>query len=303
MPTLSPADSGEWTILRVLQWAAGYFKDHGIDSPRSTAEILLAHALQSERVGLYMHYDKPLTAAELEAFKGLLRRRLRREPVGYIVGRKGFWTLELDVGPQVLIPRPETESLVEAALQELKRQPPGAHARVLDLGTGSGAVVLALASEAGDHRYWACDVSPAAVALARRNAEACGLAGKVRLFVSDWLSALGLHTVGFDLIVSNPPYVAGASLPELQPEIVQFEPALALDGGPDGLRSYRAILSGAHRHLVPGGALVLEIGHDQGPAVERIAEAVGAYEGFGCSKDYGGHDRVFRMCKKIIATH
>ena len=153
MPNLPSATSSDWNILRILQWAGGFLKQRGIESPRSAAEILLAHALGTDRVRLYMHHDQPLEKHELALFKTLLQRRLQREPVAYIVGRKGFWSLDLDVTPAVLIPRPETERLVEAALAWLAGRPADRPARVLDLGTGSGAIVLALACEAGRHRF------------------------------------------------------------------------------------------------------------------------------------------------------
>ena len=297
-----PAADLEWNILRVILWAAAYLKEHGIESPRSAAEILLAHALRTDRVQLYVYHDKPLEKPELAAFKELIRRRVRREPVAYIVGRKGFWTLDLAVGPEVLIPRPETECLVEAALAALMKVPEGRCARVLDLGTGSGAVVLALAAEAGRHRYFASDLSFAAVATARRNALAAGVGGRVEFFAADWFSALKQGGEPFDVIVSNPPYVTRSALAELQPEIVRHEPHLALDGGPDGLKSYRAIIGAAGCHLAPGGALLLEIGSDQREAVQRIAAQAGGFDDVQCVADYAGRDRVVALRKKGVAA-
>jgi release factor glutamine methyltransferase len=297
-----PAANLEWTVLKVLQWAAPYLKERGIDSPRATAEILLAHALHTERVQLYMHHDQPLEKTELAAFKELLRRRLRREPVAYIVGWKGFRTLELKVTPEVLIPRPETEGLVEAALAALSAFPNGRTARVLDLGTGSGAIVLALAAEAPGHRYFASDLSPAAMAVARRNAEAAGVSDHVFFWAADWFSALQPVRAVFDLVVSNPPYVASGAIDGLQPEIACHEPRLALDGDADGLRSYRAIIAEAHRHLAPGGRLLLEIGCDQRRAVQQLVEPSGHYAGFECVKDYSGRERVVSVHKKDVAT-
>jgi release factor glutamine methyltransferase len=301
MPNPSPPTSSEWSTLRVLQWASGYLKNRGVESPRAAAEILLAHALGSDRVHLYMHHDQPLERAELAQFKALIQRRLQREPVAYIVGRKGFWSLDLDVTPSVLIPRPETERLVEAALAWLAGRGPGQPAAVLDLGTGSGAIVLAVASDASAHRYFASDVSPEAVAVARRNAATAGVSGRVRWFVGDWLGAVRRGPI-FDLILSNPPYVATREWAGLQPEIVRFEPRLALDGDVDGLRSYRAIVGTARHHLKPGGTLMLEIGCDQREAVQGIAEQSGAYEAYGCFKDYSGLDRVVTMRKKEVAS-
>jgi release factor glutamine methyltransferase len=301
MPTLPPADSLPWTVQRVLQWAGGYLKDRGIDSPRSAAEMMLAHALGTDRLHLYLYPDKPLEKTELAVFKDCVRRRIRREPVAYIVGRKGFWSLDLGVTPAVLIPRPETECLVEAALAVLNARTAPAEARILDLGTGSGAIVLALASEAGHHRFFASDISPQAVAVARRNAAAAGISERVHFFVGDWLLAVRPDPV-FDLIVANPPYVTRSVLAGLQPEIVDYEPRLALDGDEDGLRSYRTILGSAHFHLRPGGILMLEIGHDQREAVQRLAEQAGTYDGCGCRRDYGGHDRVVSIKKRCCIS-
>ncbi|HSO60917.1 MAG TPA: peptide chain release factor N(5)-glutamine methyltransferase [Desulfobacterales bacterium] len=297
-----PAVEPKWTILGVIQWAAAYLKERGIESPRSAAEILLAHALQTDRVQLYVHHDQPLEKAELAVFKELIRRRVRREPVAYILGRKGFWSLDLTVGPEVLIPRSETERLVETALSVLVKVPEGQCARVLDLGTGSGAVVLALAAEAGRHRYFASDLSIAAVACARRNARAAGIGGRVDFFAADWFSAIKRGCEPFDVIVSNPPYVVRSALAELQPEIVRHEPHLALDGGPDGLNSYRAIIGAAGSHLAPGGALLLEIGSDQREAVLGIAAQAGGYDDGRCVADFAGRDRVVALLKKDVAA-
>jgi len=298
-----PSTDASWTILKLVQRTAAFLQQRGIDSPRTTAELLLGHALRLERVQLYVRHDQPLEEAELAAFRELIRRRLRREPVAYIVGRKGFWTLDLEVGPAVLIPRPETERLVEAALDRLTKIPPGRRARVLDLGAGSGAVVLALAAEAPQHRYFASDVSAVALATARRNSLGAGCGDRVAFFAADWLGALRCDAEPFDLILSNPPYIARGALAGLQPEIALHEPQLALDGGPDGLQSHRAIVAGAGRHLAAGGALMLEIGADQRAAVNALAAQAGCYDEARCLQDYTGCDRVMVLCKKKIAVH
>lgn len=302
MSNPSQSTDAAWTILKLVQWATGFLRQRGIDSPRTTAELLLAHALGLERLQLYVRHDQPLEKAELAAFRELLQRRLRREPVAYILGRKGFWTLELRVGPEVLIPRPETERLVEAALARLSQIAAGRPARVLDLGTGSGAVVLALASTSPQHRYFASDVSAAALATARRNAQAAGCGGRVAFFAADWLAALRGDGPPFDLIVSNPPYIARGALAGLQPEIALHEPHLSLDGGTDGLHCHRAIIAGAGRHLGPGGALLLEIGSDQRQPVHALAERAGSYDEVRCLEDYAGCDRVMVLAKKNIAA-
>jgi release factor glutamine methyltransferase len=300
MPNPPPVVDREWTVLRLLQWAGAYLKERGIDGPRSTAEILLAHALRTDRLQLYLNYDQPLEKTELSVFKELLRRRLRREPVAYIVGRKGFWTLEVEVSPAVLIPRPETECLVETALKALRGLPEVRPARVLEVGTGSGAIILALAAEAPCHAYFASDLSPEALRVAHRNAEQTGVGERVCFWAADWFSALKPSGAVFDVIVANPPYVVSAEIDTLQPEIAAYEPRLALDGGADGLRSYRVILSEAHRHLTPGGMLLLEIGCNQRLVLHRLSEQIGRYEGFDCARDYSGRERVVVLRKKML---
>jgi release factor glutamine methyltransferase len=283
----------------LLRWAAGYLKNRGIDSPRATAEILLAHALATDRLRLYLDHDKPLSPAELARFKALLLRRLNREPVAYIVGRKGFWTLDLAVTPAVLIPRPETERLVAAAIDWLAKAEGGRELRVLELGTGSGAVVLAIAAEPGRRRHFATDRCPAALAVARENARRTGLAAAVAFAAADWFDAFRAAAPPFDLIVSNPPYIARGAIDALQPEIAGFEPRLALDGGPDGLECHRRIIAGAAARLAPGGALMLEIGCDQRQAVCALAEAAGVFSGCRCLPDFSGRDRVVILEKKV----
>ena len=288
----------QWTIIKLIRWAASYLKSHDIDSPRATGEILLAHALHLNRIDLYLKYDQPLVANELQAFKKLIKRRVRREPVAYIVGVKEFWSLDLEVNTAVLIPRPETECLVEAALDLISEKSSRPPQRILDLGTGSGAIVLALASQQPRHTYFASDRFRSAVELAWRNAVRHDLCQKIHFFVGDWLSSLNNAKPGFDLIVSNPPYIPGRVIGELQPEIHQYEPIAALNGDADGLACYRNIIGAAHRHLACGGMLLLEIGHDQQEDIRQIVADSDQYEGFSCSKDYSGYDRVVKMRKK-----
>jgi release factor glutamine methyltransferase len=290
----------EWTIMKIVQWAAQYFKDYGIDSPRTTAEILLAHVLKFKRIDLYLRYDQPLFGQELEQFKVLIKRRINREPVAYIVRGKEFWSLELAVTEDVLIPRPETECLVEAAVQVLGNDSNPQPKRILELGTGSGAVVLALASQNPRHIYFASDVSAKAVEVAVRNARRHRLDAKISFFCADWFSALPMGKESFDLILSNPPYIKTGVLGRLQPEIFEYEPAIALDGGEDGLRGLRHIIAGGHPYLKPGGTLLLEIGHDQKEDVYKIMAECGRYEHFACTQDYSGYDRVVRMRKKML---
>ena len=290
----APSTSAPWTISKVIGWATSYLRTHTIDSPRATAEILLAHALKYERIDLYLNYDKPLVAEELNTFKGFIKRRIRREPVAYILGLKEFWSLELEVTPDVLIPRPETECLVETALDLLGKDPLSPSKRILDLGTGSGAIVLALASRLPRNVYFASDRMVKAVALARRNAGRHHLAN-IHFFAGDWLSALNPNRAGLDMVVSNPPYIPRPAIAALQPEIHKFEPVSALDGDTDGLACLREIIGNAHRYLQPDGVLLMEIGHDQQDDVRKIVSQNGCYEAFRVTKDYSGYDRVAQM--------
>ncbi|MEW6671465.1 MAG: peptide chain release factor N(5)-glutamine methyltransferase [Thermodesulfobacteriota bacterium] len=287
-----------WTILKLLKWAAAYFKSHRIENPRAAAEILLAHTLRKERIDLYVCYDQPLGSKELQYFKTLIKRRIDREPVAYITGIKEFWSLELEVNPDVLIPRPETECLVEAVCGKISgdfRQVPR---RILDLGTGSGAIVLALASRARGALFFASDRSARAVRLARQNARRHRLENRIHFFCGDWLKALKSGGSGFDIIVSNPPYIKTGLIAGLQPEVCRYEPVQALDGGEDGLDSLRLIIHQAPRYLNDGGRLFLEIGFDQKQGVQDIITESGGYDEIVFGQDYSGLDRVVSMKKK-----
>ena len=284
-----------WTILKLLKWTTAYFKSHQIEHPRAASEILLAHALGVGRVDLYIQYDRPLEPRELEVFKGFIQRRLKREPVAYIVGEKGFWSLDLKVTPDVLIPRPETETLVEAALAIIPPEPLPRPFRVLDLGTGSGAVVIALATERTGHRFYAVDHSEKALAVARHNAQRHGVEGDITFSQGNWFQAIQEdRRSGFDLIVSNPPYVSSQDVETLSLEISQYEPPQALDGGPDGLDAIELIIEKAPAHMTPGGWLLLEIGQDQAARIKGLMATSGAYRDFSVIEDYSGFDRVVR---------
>ncbi|WP_338769257.1 peptide chain release factor N(5)-glutamine methyltransferase [Massilia sp. METH4] len=222
--------------------------------------ILLCHALGISRTGLITQSDRALTEDEAARVSALLQRRLGGEPVAYIVGRREFYGLDFSVGPGVLIPRPETELLVELALERL---PP--RGRVLDMGTGSGAIAVAIAHARPDAQVTALDVSPDALAIARRNAELNG--AKVRFLHSDWFTAIAGE--GFDLIVSNPPYIAAGDR-HLAEGDLRFEPAGALTDHADGLSALRTIVAGAPAHLAPGGWLLMEHGYDQSAAVQAL---------------------------------
>ncbi len=288
----------EWTILKLLQWTAAYFKKHHIENPRTCAEMLLAYTLSCQRLELYLEYDKPLDEPELARFKGFIRRRIAGEPVAYIEGRKGFWKQVLEVSGDVLIPRPETECLVETALEVI----PESRAinadrspwRILELGVGSGAITLVLSSERADNFFWASDLSNEALLLAKKNILNYNTNVDILFLTGDWLEPF-VPKPFFNLIISNPPYIQTGAIEHLQPEIYKYEPIVALDGGADGLNAIRLIIRNAHRYLKRQGYLLLEIGHDQEKEVRDIAEESRNYKKIEFIKDYNGHSRVVRM--------
>jgi release factor glutamine methyltransferase len=292
--------STDWTILKLLQWANDYFRTRDIENPRASAEILLAHALKLKRIDLYLRWDQPLNPHELEKFKTLIKRRIQREPVAYILGFKEFWSIEIGLTKDVLIPRPETECLVEAALALLPKESTTAPKRILDLGTGSGAIVLALASQQPKHYFFASDCSIKALAVARQNTNRHKLDGVIHFLAGDWFRTINSGIPLFDLIISNPPYIRSGDFTGLQPEIHRYEPRIALDGGSDGLHSLKEIISSAHGYLNRHGHLLLEIGHDQKEAVQMTIDNCGRYNHIVYSKDYSGLDRVVQMKKKDI---
>jgi release factor glutamine methyltransferase len=245
----------------------------GLDQPEADARVLLQFALGLERAKLVSAADRPLAASEREALAGLAARRLRREPVAYIVGEREFWGLRLRVGPDVLIPRPDTETVVAAALAAIDGTVGrDATIRIADLGTGSGALLLALLSELPQAFGVGTDLSRGALALARANAASLGLARRAAFLACDFAKGLG---GGFDLVVSNPPYVATAEIATLAPDVRDYEPAAALDGGRDGLAAYRALAAQCPRLLAEQGRLVVEIGSGQAEAVTALFDGRG----------------------------
>lgn len=275
-----------WTILKVLQWTTVRFGEKGISSARLDAEVLLAHVLGVTRVGLYMAYDQPMEGPELLRFRELIHRRLAGEPVAYLVGEQEFWSLAIKVDRRVLIPRPDTEALVEVGLRVARS---GRLSRIADVATGSGAVAIALAKEVPEAVMVATDASAEALAVARANVERHGLGHRVELHQGDLLAPL---VATFDLIVSNPPYVRSAELDTLAAE-VKCEPRQALDGGCDGLAILRRLIPDARARLVLGGTLAVEHGHDQGQRVAELFRQSG-YTQVATTADLAGHDRVTR---------
>jgi release factor glutamine methyltransferase len=273
-----------WTVLDLLKWTASYFAGKGIENGRLDAELLLAEILKLNRIGLYLNFDRPVQSDELAAFRALIERRARREPLAYILGRCEFWSLPFKVGPDVLIPRGDTETLVEAALKVL---PPGG--TLLDVGVGSGAIALAIAHERPDLQIEGIDLSPAALAIAANNAQLLGLAARVSLRQGDLFALEGSSQ--YDVIVSNPPYIAIGEKATLMPEVRDFEPSLALFAGDDGLDCYRAMIPAAKTALKDSGTLLVEVGVGQAAAVAGLFTAAGYVEIF-TNRDLTGIERV-----------
>jgi release factor glutamine methyltransferase len=256
--------------------------------------VLLEAAAGATRADLLADPRRPLSPEQSERLERFLARRERREPVSHILGRKGFWSIMLQVGPQVLTPRPETELIVSAALDAFA---PDTAFVLLDLGVGSGAIALAILVERTAARGLGVDASEAALAVARENAANLGLSGRLALLRGDW--ATGLDNQSFDLVVCNPPYVRSEEIAVLDPEVRDYEPRLALDGGPDGLDAYRRLAPEILRVLKPGGRFLLEIGQGQAAAVTSLFQAAGG-EGLDVLRDLAGRDRVVAGSKKAL---
>ncbi len=278
--------SENWTLRKLLTWTTQHFEKRGVDAPRLTTEVLLAHVLKTTRVRLYVDLDRPMEKTELAAFRSLIERRMAGEPTQYLTGVREFYNRPFKVDPRVLIPRPETELLVEAALHKLPKDGPGL---ALDVCTGSGCIAISLAAERPQATVMATDLSADACALARENAQALGVAERVTVLQGNLYAPLP-PDARFDVVASNPPYIASGEIPTLSAE-VRREPHMALDGGPDGLVLIRKVIEGARRVLKPGGLLAMEIGETQGDAVKALLQAAG-YDDARVEKDLERRDRL-----------
>ena len=284
------------TVAESLRDAEHRLDEAGVDTPRLDAEVLLAAALDVSRASLLADAGRELTAPQTAAFAAMVARREKREPVAYILGRKEFWSLEFKVTPMVLIPRPDTECLIEHFLQLARRDPVTAP-RILDVGTGSGVLAVIAAKECADARVTAMDLSEQALNVARLNAKTHGVEARIHFVQGDFHREFW-EGAPFDFVLSNPPYIPRDTYETLMPEVRQFEPRAALDGGEDGLDAYRRILDLAAKLLRPGGTLVLELGDDQGPEVNRLLAADGRYEAIERACDYTGSERVISARRK-----
>jgi release factor glutamine methyltransferase len=289
-----------WTIGELLKVSADYLKQKGIDSPRLSAEILLAHQLHLTRVKLYLQYDQPLTEQEVEGYRSLIRRRLSREPVQYITGTQEFWSMEFVVNPSVLIPRPETEVLVEQAVA-LRRENPSLQEKgvnLLDLGTGCGALAVALACEFEKASIYASDLSEEALRVARQNAERHGVMDRIDFRCGDLFTPFAGKAARFDMILTNPPYIPTKALETLSPEVRDHEPRSALDGRDQGMYYVTRILKEAAGYLVPGGWILMEMDPEQTPQAIRVIEETGQFTEHRRIQDYSHRYRVVRARKK-----
>ncbi len=278
------------TVIQLITITTEHFRKNRVESPRLEAELLLAHVLGIPRIQLYVRYDQPLGDSEVAHYRELVKRRGRHEPVHYILGRREFWSLSLEVAQGALIPRPDTECLVEEALAYLKGRE---HAVIADVGTGTGAIAIALASELPTLQVWAGDIADVPLQLAASNAEHHKVADRVHVVRADALTPLA-QAAGrpFDVVVSNPPYIAEADLAGLDAHVREWEPREALVSGADGLDMVRVLVEQLGGALLPGGAAFVEIGWNQGEAARALFAP--HFKEVRIRKDYAGHDRVVR---------
>lgn len=274
------------TLLTAWKSAQARLKEGRIDSPSIDARLLLEAATGATRTDILTDPYRAVTAEQLSTLDGFVDRRLRREPTSRILGRKGFWKILLNVTPDVLSPRPDTEALLDVVLPAF---PEGKAFRMIDLGTGSGAILLTVLAERPAATGLGTDVSAEALAVARENAANLGLEGRAAFLRTDWTA--GLDDASFDLVVSNPPYIASAEIETLDPEVRDHDPRLALDGGEDGLDAYRVLAPEIRRVLKPGGVFAVEIGWTQGEAVKALFEAAG-FEDVKITLDLANRARV-----------
>ncbi len=281
-----------WRIDTILNWTRQYFGEKGVENPRLDAEVLLSHILRKDRLYLYVHFDQPLEGPELTTFREAVKKRAARIPVAYIIGEKEFMGLDFKVTPAVLIPRPDTEILVETALKALEavEEP-----RILDLGTGSGAICISMLVNLPSASAVTVDISPEAIEVAKDNAQQHGVSDRLTFCQGDLLKPVQGQV--FTAILSNPPYIPESDIAGLTPE-VRKEPNLALVGGLDGLDFYRRIIGEGPSYLAPGGFIAMEVGIGQAQQVAQLAKKSGAFAEAQIVKDYGGIERVVVLTQK-----
>jgi release factor glutamine methyltransferase len=298
MPLMSPSDP--WTVRRILEWTTPFFTRKEVDSPRLSAELLLSHVLETPRIKLYTDYDRTLTPPQLATYRALVQRAAEHEPIAYLTNRAFFFGLELEITPDVLIPRPDTETLVENVLQ-LSRNSPGFEApRILELCTGSGCISIAIASRMKNANILATDISEKALAVAQRNVARHNLSNQIALVQGDLFDALKdiVDPQPFNLILANPPYIPSGQIAQLDRNVRDYEPRQALDGGPDGLTFLRRIVMGARERLLPGGRFFLEIAFDQSEQALGLLADVPDFDEVKVLKDTAANPRVLTARKR-----
>jgi len=293
-------ERSKMTGLDLLRWATNTLEDHQIENPRLNAELLLAHSLSLNREELYVRLHRELKEAEKGALERLIQRRISGEPLQYILGQQEFWSINFKVDPRVLIPRPETELLVEESLRRLSEKTFEQNPSVLEIGTGSGAIAIALAKEVTHIFLVATDISRDALVLAKENAKSAGVQDRIQLVSGDLLGPFqpSEETKAFDLILSNPPYIVRSEIGSLAKEVRDYEPVIALDGGRDGLEFYRRLVSQAPSSLREGGWLLLEVGQGQAQWVAKQIQESGTFLEPQILPDLAGIERVVKAQKK-----
>lgn len=286
----------QWTIKELLDITTTYLKQKKIDSPRLCAEILLSRQLKKTRVELYLNFDQPLRTEEITGFRNSVRRRIKREPLQYITGHQEFWSLDFAVSPAVLIPRPETEILVEQALSlwQSSLLPDNTSPKILDVGTGSGAIAIALAKEIESASIWASDISPDALAVAEQNAEYHNLRKNITFCQGDLLEPFSRSSAAFDIIACNPPYIASEQFESLAPEIRCYEPRAALDGREGGTCFIERLILDSGAYLKSGGWLLIEMDPHQ---TERALNLIDSVSCFGYKERIKDYRDSYRMIK------
>jgi release factor glutamine methyltransferase len=288
----------DWTIQKLLNWIAEYLTQRNVDAPRLSAELLLSSVLGLKRIELYTRYNEPVGAEQLARLRDLVKRAGGHEPVVYLVGKTEFYSMEFEVTPDCLIPRPETELLVQRAIEFLRRR--SGPQQVCDLCTGCGVIAVAIAANVPTARVVATDISAPALSVAARNVEKHQLQERVELLQGDLFEPVipPLDATPFDLIAGNPPYVSAAEYEALEKNVRDYEPRIALHAGADGLDVYRRISEKVGQFLKPDGILLLEIGYTQGPIVRELLERTQAFADIEIEKDFQKHDRLVVATKK-----
>jgi release factor glutamine methyltransferase len=286
---------GTWTVRRLLEWTTSFFTRKGMDQSRLCAEQLLSHVLQYPRIKLYTDYERVVAPAQLAAYRDLVKRAADEEPIAYLTGRAHFFSMEFEVNKDVLIPRPDTETLVENVIQLMRNEAGMETPRILDLCTGSGCIAAAIARNLKTATVIATDISPAALAVAKSNIERLNLSDRVTLKLGDLFGPLDREP--FHVIVSNPPYIPSGQIAGLDKSVRDFEPVSALDGGLDGLTIHRRILADAPERLVANGQIFVEIAFDQGELAKSVIAEHRAFTNVRILKDNAGNDRVLAARK------